>query len=85
MLSTRGPVDGALIEDWPFGYDELEPHYAAVEKSFGVAGRGRANPFAGRGSDAVPDAARARHAVRGRVGRGGRTPRACIRTARRPA
>ncbi|MBA2609900.1 MAG: GMC family oxidoreductase, partial [Actinobacteria bacterium] len=45
LLSTRGPIDGALIEDWPFGYDELEPHYAAIEKSFGVAGE-ETNPFA---------------------------------------
>ena len=45
LLSTRGPIEDALIENWPFGYDELEPHYAAVEKSFGVAGE-EGNPFA---------------------------------------
>ncbi|MEY2469943.1 MAG: hypothetical protein QOF21_2641, partial [Actinomycetota bacterium] len=45
LRSTRGAIDGALVEDWPFGYDELEPHYAAVERSLGVAGE-PTNPFA---------------------------------------
>ncbi len=53
LASTRGPVEGALIEDWPFGYDELEPHYAAVEKSFGVAGE-TTNPFAAPRRDPFP-------------------------------
>ena len=46
LLSERGPIDGARVEDWPIGYDDLEPHYAAVEQSFGVAGDAAANPFA---------------------------------------
>ncbi len=45
LASVRGPIDEASVQDWPFGYDELEPHYAAVEKSFGVAGE-ETNPFA---------------------------------------
>ena len=52
--SERGPVDGARIEDWPLGYDDLEPHYAAVERSFGVAGEDGANPFAAWRSSPFP-------------------------------
>ena len=71
LRSARGPIDGASVEDWPFGYDELEPHYAAVEKSFGVAGE-ETQPVRRAAARPVPDAARRRHAVRARVGRGGR-------------
>ncbi len=45
LRSERGPIDEASVQDWPFGYDELEAHYTAVEKSFGVAGE-ETNPFA---------------------------------------
>ncbi len=54
LRSVRGPIDGATVEDWPFGYDELEPHYAAVERSFGVAGEDGANPFAAPRRDRFP-------------------------------
>src|SRR5436305_6204573 len=30
--------------DWPIGYDDLRPHYARVEREFGVAGE--CGPFA---------------------------------------
>jgi gluconate 2-dehydrogenase alpha chain len=53
LKSTRGPVEGASVEDWPFGYDELETHYAAVEKSFGVAGE-ETNPFAVKRNEPFP-------------------------------
>lgn len=46
LRSTRGPIDGAAVDDWPLGYDDLEPHYTAVEQLFGVAGEAGANPFA---------------------------------------
>ncbi|MCB0961425.1 MAG: GMC family oxidoreductase [Acidimicrobiales bacterium] len=46
LRSTRGPVEGASVEDWPLAYDDLEPHYTAVEQLFGVAGDAEANPFA---------------------------------------
>lgn len=46
LLSERGPIEGAAIEDWPVDYAELEAHYTAVERAFGVAGEGGANPFA---------------------------------------
>jgi gluconate 2-dehydrogenase alpha chain len=54
LRSQRGPVDGASVEDWPVGYDDLEPHYAAVERLFGVAGEAGANPFAAWRSTPYP-------------------------------
>jgi len=30
---------GATVEDWPFGYDELEPYYDRVEREIGVSGQ----------------------------------------------
>lgn len=54
LLSSRGPMDGALVEDWPLTYAELEPHYAAVERGFGVAGEAGANPFAAWRSSPYP-------------------------------
>src|SRR5262245_47385323 len=29
---------GSTVEDWPFGYDELEPYYDRVEREIGVSG-----------------------------------------------
>src|SRR5690349_11761634 len=45
---------GSTVEDWPFGYDELEPYYDKIEYELGVSGQagnvngkidGRGNPF----------------------------------------
>jgi gluconate 2-dehydrogenase alpha chain len=47
---------GTTVEDWPFGYDELEPYYDKVEYEVGVSGQAgnisgridpRGNPFEG--------------------------------------
>src|SRR5439155_18141284 len=47
---------GSTVEDWPFGYDELEPYYDKVEYEVGVSGQAgnisgridpRGNPFEG--------------------------------------
>ncbi len=54
LRSARGPIEGAAVDDWPVDYDELEPHYAAVETAFGVAGEDGANPFAARRSGPFP-------------------------------
>ena len=54
LRSSRGPVPGAAIEDWPVTYADLEPHYAAVEQAFGVAGEAGANPFASWRSGPYP-------------------------------
>jgi len=32
---------GSTIEDWPFGYDELEQYYDKIEYEVGVSGQGR--------------------------------------------
>jgi gluconate 2-dehydrogenase alpha chain len=39
--------DGHTLADWPLGYDELEPHYCALEHQIGVAGDER-NPWVRR-------------------------------------
>jgi gluconate 2-dehydrogenase alpha chain len=53
-LAVAGPVDGADLVDWPVRYDELEPYYAAAERSIGVAGDHEANPFASWRADPYP-------------------------------
>ena len=46
----RGRIPaGSTVEDWPFGYEELERHYDRVEREIGVSGqagnvRGRIDP-----------------------------------------
>ncbi len=54
LLSELGPQKDAEVADWPVGYDELEPYYAKVEKSIGVAGLAGANPFAAWRSGPYP-------------------------------
>src|SRR6478735_995259 len=48
--------NGSTVEDWPFGYDEIEPYYEKVEYEVGVSGQAgnvngkidpRGNPFEG--------------------------------------
>ena len=47
---------GSTVEDWPFGYEELEPYYDRVEREIGVSGNAgniqgrtdpKGNPFEG--------------------------------------
>jgi gluconate 2-dehydrogenase alpha chain len=45
LREAHGPVEGAIVEDWPISYDELEPHYGEAERAVGVAGE-EGNPFA---------------------------------------
>jgi choline dehydrogenase-like flavoprotein len=54
LRSTYGPVAGAAVDDWPVGYDDLEPFYAEVERRIGVAGDAGANPFAAWRSGPFP-------------------------------
>lgn len=54
VLSDLGPVEGAAVADWPITYDDLEPHYAEVERLIGVAGEEGANPFAAPRRDPFP-------------------------------
>ncbi len=38
MASTYGVPEGSSLADWPISYDDLAPHYEAVEHALGVAG-----------------------------------------------
>jgi choline dehydrogenase-like flavoprotein len=38
QLSALGPVPGADMADWPFGYSDIAPYYDEVEKLIGVQG-----------------------------------------------
>jgi choline dehydrogenase-like flavoprotein len=38
QLSAIGPVPGADLADWPFGYTELAPYYDEIETLIGVQG-----------------------------------------------
>jgi gluconate 2-dehydrogenase alpha chain len=42
--SMLGRYPGADIEDWPFSYEEIAPHYHAIERLMGVAGAQHAIP-----------------------------------------
>jgi len=53
LRSAFGPVEGADVVDWPFGYDDLEPYYAEAERLVGVAGE-ETNPFAAWRSGPFP-------------------------------
>lgn len=54
LRDTYGPIDAAAVEDWPLTYEDLEPHYAEVERLVGVAGTAGANPFAAWRSGPYP-------------------------------
>ena len=45
MRSTYGVVKDSTLDDWPIGYDDLEPYYEKAEYEFGVAGDYADNPF----------------------------------------
>lgn len=38
LKSLYGVPPGSTLDNWPITYDDLEPHYAAVEQAVGVAG-----------------------------------------------
>jgi choline dehydrogenase-like flavoprotein len=38
MATRYGVPDGSSLQDWPIGYDDLEPYYEKVEWEIGVAG-----------------------------------------------
>jgi choline dehydrogenase-like flavoprotein len=44
QLSAIGPVTGADLADWPFGYAELAPYYDEIETLIGVQGDVSAMP-----------------------------------------
>ena len=54
LHSLFGPQPDAEVADWPVDYDELEPYYAEVERTIGVAGTEDSNPFAAPRSGPFP-------------------------------
>lgn len=53
LRSALGPQADAEVVDWPIDYADLEPYYAAAERSVGVAGE-ESNPFAAWRSGPFP-------------------------------
>lgn len=47
MRSTYGAPEGSSLEDWPLGYDDLEPFYEKAEYEIGISGDYSATPFKG--------------------------------------
>jgi len=54
MRTTYGPVAGSTLEDWPIGYDELEPYYEKAEWEMGVSGDDINNIFKGPRKKPLP-------------------------------
>jgi choline dehydrogenase-like flavoprotein len=45
MRSIYGAVEGSTLDDWPIGYEDLEPYYEKAEWEIGVAGDDGPNIF----------------------------------------
>lgn len=45
MKSTYGAPEGSTLEDWPIGYEDLEPFYEKAEWEIGVSGDWSRDPF----------------------------------------
>jgi len=45
MRSTYGTVAGSTLDDWPIGYQDLEPYYEKAEWEIGVSGDDSNNVF----------------------------------------
>ncbi|MGE5326538.1 MAG: GMC family oxidoreductase [Deltaproteobacteria bacterium] len=54
MRSTYGTVEGSTLEDWPIGYDDLEPYYEKAEWEIGVSGDDSNNIFHAPRKRSVP-------------------------------
>jgi choline dehydrogenase-like flavoprotein len=54
MRSLYGAVPGSTLEDWPVGYEDLEPFYEKAEWEIGVSGDASGNPFQGRRGKPFP-------------------------------
>ncbi len=55
---------GSTVEDWPIGYDDLEPYYDIIEQEVGVSGRAGniQGKLTGRAAISKDPAARISHA-----------------------
>jgi choline dehydrogenase-like flavoprotein len=47
MRSIYGAPAGSSLEDWPIGYDDLEPYYEKAEYEIGISGDYSGSPFFG--------------------------------------
>jgi choline dehydrogenase-like flavoprotein len=54
MRSTYGPLAGSTLEDWPIGYEDLEPYYEMAEWQIGVSGDVSGDPFKGPRNKPLP-------------------------------
>jgi choline dehydrogenase-like flavoprotein len=54
MRSVYGGVENSTLEDWPIGYDDLEPYYEKAEYEIGVSGDVEPNPFKGPRKKPLP-------------------------------
>ncbi len=45
MRSTYGAPEGSSLEDWPIGYEDLEPFYEKAEYEIGISGDYSGDPF----------------------------------------
>src|ERR1700739_887432 len=54
MRSVYGAVAGSTLEDWPIGYEDLEPYYEKAEWEIGVSGDDSNNIFKAPRKKALP-------------------------------
>ena len=54
MRSLYGPIENGTLDDWPIGYDDMEPFYERAEDEIGVCGDVSADPFKGRRRKPLP-------------------------------
>ena len=54
MRSTYGAPPGSTLEDWPIGYNDLEPFYEKAEYEIGISGDYTGNPFCGPRRNPLP-------------------------------
>jgi len=54
MRSTYGTVEGSTLDDWPIGYEDLEPYYEKAEWEIGVSGHDTNNIFKSPRRKALP-------------------------------
>jgi choline dehydrogenase-like flavoprotein len=54
MRTTYGPVEGSTLDDWPIGYQDLEPYYEKAEWEMGVSGDDSGNIFKAPRKKALP-------------------------------
>ena len=54
MRSAYGALAGSTLEDWPIGYEDLEPFYEKAEWEIGVSGDDSGNPFKAPRRRALP-------------------------------